>query len=1077
MTAELTFDSIAEAGRAIVDAHKKKKGFEEGIRRLLSELYPDNAHFIYELLQNAEDAAATVVEFDLREEALEMRHNGSRLFTLKDIDSITNIGDSTKKDDPTQIGKFGVGFKAVYSYTNRPEIRSGGYSFAIEDLFVNERIEGSARAGWSSFRFPFDREEKPANTARAEIARGLGELDEGTLLFLNSIKSVSYALPDKVVGICEREEHGLTITIQKNECDDFVESHWLRLVGPASVPHDGPHPLSVAVAFKLVDRGAATPKSGKGSSSDEAGARTRAISPLGERKGDVSIYFPAAKEDSGLRFHIHAPFASTVARDSVRDDPGNVQLIEDIATLIVSHLPALRDQGLLDESLLATLPNNEDALEQPYSLIRDRVIEAFNENSITPVVGGRAFAPASSLVASPAEFRGALAEADLATLLDLADVYTGAEPRWVRPFEGRAGRFLAGLDTIEFGWFQLAHLLENLEHQESAYGNYVVCTPSPEVLSKWINWLAAKPESELLDLYQLIGRGLSEGKLHGVDWLKTVPVIRLVRRGSIEHVKGPETHLPEHRGDNNQSRVPVGLAYFDDETGARAMHLRAFYRAAGVSRWSETARIEARLKVYQDPARKVPKSNEDVARHLDDVRAFAGFALTNPGSATNLFTAVPFLLSLHPDGSMHWVAPKDTYLDLPFTPTGFAALYKWHEEEWGKNDEVCIWDDPERYAPAGIYLEVQEINAFLQLVGSATRIEVVGAQVFRNHLLKREWWIHNRHSPYTVVSDWDIENFEGILETGDTALLRTLWYTIVESPAPKAVAVYQANRSAQRYLFDSQLVQRLKATPWILDLHGDLKLPREVALDDLREDWKRPGGDSLAHKLDFGADAAQRRQKADGVTAYLRDQGLESDGIDVLREAKEAGVSMAELSAFIKEEAAADRFPDGASDDPDRRSAIAQQDAADAPEYLTETRQRSVVDGQALASAESKGYLRGQYTTDGGEMFCQACRKPLPFRVNGEWYFEAVHFVTRRRQVHAANALALCPLCAALYKHKRETANDALMQALLGISIEKGQGSVEVPVLLNERRVQIRFTGKHALDLQAVLQPAGTERT
>ena len=31
----------------------RENNFEEGILNLLTELYPDNAHFIYELLQNA----------------------------------------------------------------------------------------------------------------------------------------------------------------------------------------------------------------------------------------------------------------------------------------------------------------------------------------------------------------------------------------------------------------------------------------------------------------------------------------------------------------------------------------------------------------------------------------------------------------------------------------------------------------------------------------------------------------------------------------------------------------------------------------------------------------------------------------------------------------------------------------------------------------------------------------------------------------------------------------------------------------------------------------------------------------
>lgn len=46
----------------------KRKNAEEGLRYLLTELYPDNAHFIFELLQNAEDAKATVVNFTLNDD-------------------------------------------------------------------------------------------------------------------------------------------------------------------------------------------------------------------------------------------------------------------------------------------------------------------------------------------------------------------------------------------------------------------------------------------------------------------------------------------------------------------------------------------------------------------------------------------------------------------------------------------------------------------------------------------------------------------------------------------------------------------------------------------------------------------------------------------------------------------------------------------------------------------------------------------------------------------------------------------------------------------------------------------------
>ena len=116
----------------------RENGFEDGIKRLLTDLYPDNAHFIYELLQNAEDPHATTVRFTLNRSSVEFEHDGERLFALKDVESITSIGASTKKDDPTSIGKFGVGFKAVFAYTNTPEIHSGDFHFRIHDLVVPE---------------------------------------------------------------------------------------------------------------------------------------------------------------------------------------------------------------------------------------------------------------------------------------------------------------------------------------------------------------------------------------------------------------------------------------------------------------------------------------------------------------------------------------------------------------------------------------------------------------------------------------------------------------------------------------------------------------------------------------------------------------------------------------------------------------------------------------------------------------------------------------------------------------------------------------------------------------------------
>ena len=66
----------------------RENDFEDGIKRLLTDLYPDNAHFIYELLQNAEDAKASEVQFVLNTDSIEFEHNGSQLFSISDVESI-----------------------------------------------------------------------------------------------------------------------------------------------------------------------------------------------------------------------------------------------------------------------------------------------------------------------------------------------------------------------------------------------------------------------------------------------------------------------------------------------------------------------------------------------------------------------------------------------------------------------------------------------------------------------------------------------------------------------------------------------------------------------------------------------------------------------------------------------------------------------------------------------------------------------------------------------------------------------------------------------------------------------------
>src|SRR5437773_2839214 len=106
---------------------------------LLADRYDDRTHFIFELLQNAEDALARrpdwggqrSVRFHLTHDKLSVSHFG-KPFDEADVRGICGIAESTK--ELTAIGRFGIGFKSVYALTNRPEIHSGDEDFAIESF-------------------------------------------------------------------------------------------------------------------------------------------------------------------------------------------------------------------------------------------------------------------------------------------------------------------------------------------------------------------------------------------------------------------------------------------------------------------------------------------------------------------------------------------------------------------------------------------------------------------------------------------------------------------------------------------------------------------------------------------------------------------------------------------------------------------------------------------------------------------------------------------------------------------------------------------------------------------------------
>ena len=314
---------------------------------LLANRYADRTHFIFELLQNAEDAlrrrgilqGSREITFALGERQLQVRHHGAP-FTAADVKSICRIGRSSKEDF-TEIGHFGIGFKSVYAFTDRPEIHSGDEDFVIENFVWPGAAKPVQRSGNETVIILPLKDDQGAD----EIQRGLQELGPRALMFLREIEEITWSIEGGPDGLYMRTKPkwldndvrqisllGQTGAIETDE-DWLVLSREVR-----RLDHVVGH---VEVAFKI-----------------EVGEHgdAKIISPIAE--SPLVVFFPTVLP-THLGFLVQGPFRTTPSRDNVpATDSWNRYLIKETAALLVEALPWLRDHGLLDEQALLCLPLN-----------------------------------------------------------------------------------------------------------------------------------------------------------------------------------------------------------------------------------------------------------------------------------------------------------------------------------------------------------------------------------------------------------------------------------------------------------------------------------------------------------------------------------------------------------------------------------------------------------------------------------------------------------------------------------------------------------------------------------------------
>lgn len=1024
---------IQEARREREDLARVLKK-HTGIRRIVEDLYPDSAHFIYELLQNAEDTGATEAHFTLSRKSLVFEHNG-RPFDRDDILAITDIGEGTKAGDDDKIGRFGVGFKAVFAYSETPLIWSPTFSFKISDLVLPSELDPWPDLGGKTrFDFPFNNSKKPPDNAFAEIEAGLNELAETTLLFLSHLESISWRIDRAAAGEVLRLKHAAKHfeVLKQIGGETTTSSHFLKFDQPV----EGLEKQRVAVAFALDFL-----PSVKQFESTKPLAKQLKIVPATPSR--VAVFFPAEKETSGLRFHLHAPFVPELSRASIKETPANQPLFDQLAKLTAAALHQIRDLDLLTAELLGVLPNPQDPVPARYERIRAAIVEEMNTQPLTPT-HARSHAPAKHLLQAKLSLKDLLSVEDIELLVD----YDKVPPLWAiaaAQKSSNADRFLSGLAITEWDIEEFVELVTEKTSEGTRYISsppYVVSDPD----RAFMTWLSNKPVEWHQKLYSLLYAELSPSG--GYRRLKGLRIIRLSDgRYSI----GSKCFFPSDGVEHDEvlPRVDAGV-YTSGKSKTQQQNAKKLLEEIGVREVGEAEQVEAILKQRYTKEAEIP----DDKTYWSDLKRFIALIEKEPEKA-RVF-APYFIFDCKGD---QWCQPSDAFLDQPYLDTGLRA---YHE---------ALGDDAERFSLADRYqhcgIAVKRLVKFAEALGAQTRLEISEAPCNLNP----QWsYLHSvggdRHTS-PIDQDYVISHLKELLSKPSVALSKLIWRTMSSlSQNPNYLqATYRRNRSWGSHSVDSQLVHHLRAASWVPQGNGSFVRPPEASRDLLPDGFPFDHGWRWLKAIHFGNDVAKRSEEQRQKQAVAKELGF-ADNESLERAQRFAALPPDEQERILAELECikAPELPSHEPANPERRAERVGIQAAGAPERLTEERTRSVSIGREEVKQEAAQYLRQQYTNNDGEMICQVCKAPLPFKLDdGSEYFEKVEFLTDLKKRHYQNYLALCPNHAAMFQHANGS-RDLMREMFIDLNDN------ELDVVLAQQDTTIYFTKTHIADLKTVVE-------
>lgn len=779
---------------AICEKNRKSWGTKGGQTsgKLAAELYDNRTHFIFELLQNAEDALGRRGEwrgsrgaaFTLTPTCLTLSHFG-KPFDEADVQSICDIAESTKNE--SSIGRFGLGFKSVYTVTDLPEIHSGDEDFVIQDYVYPTRLARSARRDdETQILLPL----KPEDASAAqEITAGFRHLGPRVLLFLRHIDEINWKVVGGASGFYRRnkpESLGRNVqritVIGKEDDQPEIDQNWL--VFHREVFSDRGQKIGrVEIAFSLV---AVTDAPGRW-----------AVQPLA--KSPLVVFFPTVVE-SYLGFLIQGPYLTTPSRDNIKHgEPWNAHLVMESSGLLVEALRWMRDAKMLDVAALRCLPLDREKFAKDSWLapMFDAVLQGFQDEALLPTFDGGYVTARQAKLASTQDLRELLTPKQVSTLL-------GSE----------VTAWLSGDITNDKAPEIRNYVVKELEIDE--------ITPFKLVQKLTKSFLEDQPDEWVLRLYKFLDRQKALRPL-----LNKVPLIRL----------DDGTHVVAQENGKAMAFLPSAIAT-SFPTMRRACvtdEVLSFLTSLEITEPDPVDDVIWHLlpKYQQD---KVEVNDEDYAADIQRILvAYGADSTTQKKKLQKALQETKFVKAVDTgDGRSRFAKPKDVYLATERLRQLFAGV-------------PGIWIVNSEYD----FLRGGEISDMLVSCGASRYLtkeatpsemgESEKAQIRREAGLERAKW-QLPPDDFTLRGLTALLDFLPTLQTAHAAArAKVLWESLADLEQQGTSAFYGSytwsySHETKTANFQAKFVRILNQVAWVPTADGELVPPKHVLFDNLG--WK-----------------------------------------------------------------------------------------------------------------------------------------------------------------------------------------------------------------------------------------------